>query len=312
VLEDGQIIESGPSYLWEGEGVHSSLPPQTFTRPHDGPGIVTKLAVRLARRHQHTSQQISLCDDVAAGLQVLSDACASGTAEQGFALSNAALKVMLGVAAPPVSGPTGDPRVVVVLSTSAQVAEQLTIREALLREASLRKTAGGKAPRPPIDARSLSRVVPGLVDFSASSIDLSQVPLPTGHVLQWLGFVGPMSRLQEAIGQGHDLLQSAARPDAWIAQSIHGGRQVEVKWLQVEPRQLTLSDEPLVGYHALWEIMIALGYEAYHYPAALLHELRAPGHESPPSPSPAPSRKLTRVLPASRPPPLSRPNDHET
>jgi FAD/FMN-containing dehydrogenase len=182
-------------------------------------------------------------------------------------LSWPSAKMMMGIKHPDPTPAPGDPLFFLYVDLTSETKAEMRAKEAILRGVLKDLTKEGERFEEPLDVLDLVKVNPGLSSFANFPTDLEFLTSHGGGGMSWIGTYGPLSKMDEGIQTGIDIMVRHGFPPLIVSRPMRGGHFVVLRLITTfdkrKPEEIarvkTLNAE-------LLEAVTKLGYVMYKTP----------------------------------------------
>ena len=226
VLSDGSLARTG---AWAMAGVPPfglvPFPGLTglFTAWQGTTGIATKMAFQLWPKHPFGRRLFVLCYSARGTYEAMRRLCRKEICDDIGGLSWPAGKMMMGVPKPGTSPIEGEPTFYLYLDLTAELEEELALKERMVRGVLADLRREGERFEEPFDIQTLLRVNPIMGKFADFPTDLEFLTNHGGGGLTWIGTYGPISRFDDAADAGVAIMARHGIAPLIVSRAMRGG-----------------------------------------------------------------------------------------
>jgi len=278
LLADGTFLRTGS---WAIEGVppfgRPPIPDLTgmFTAFQGTTGLTTKMVFQLWPKHPIEQRLFVLGYDPHSVFDAVQRLCRMEICEDIGGLSWPTGKMMMGVQYPaPEPDPT-EPTWFLYVDLSAELPEEMAIKERLLNQALDEQRAKGARFEAPLDIHTLLKVNPAMGVFAEFPVDLKFLTDHGGGGLTWMGTYGPLSRFASCAEHCNEIMASHGYAPGIVSRPMRGGHFGVLRFLatfdktdreQIEVVRAMMAD--------LLEACAERGFAMYKTPDWALQKLK--------------------------------------
>ncbi len=235
VLADGSLARTG-SWALEGVSPYGQVPFPALTGLFVGwagtTGIVSKMAFQLWPQHKFNQRLFILTYSAHGTFEAVRRLVRREFCDDLGGLSWPSAKMMLGVKHPHPEPAPGEPTFILYADLTADIEEEMSLKVRMLNDVlhSVRKE--GEQIEEPIDIKTLLKVNPAMSPFADFPTDLEFLTNHGGGGLSWVGTYGPLSRFEQGIAAGTEIMVRHGFAPMIVTRPMRGGHYAVLRFVE--------------------------------------------------------------------------------
>lgn len=235
VLHDGTVAKLGS---WALSDVAFGLVPfpglaGLFIGWQATTGIATKMAYQLWPKHPLNKRLFILTYSTRGTFESVRRLMRKEICDDIGGLSWPSGKMMLGVKHPHPVPSKGEPTFFLYADLTAEIEEEMAVKEKLLNKVLNEMRSEGEVIEEPMDVEMLISINPAMKPFADFPTDLKFLTDHGGGGLTWIGTYGPLSRFEEGIEAGTEIMVKHGFPPTIVTRPMRGGHYGVLRFITI-------------------------------------------------------------------------------
>lgn len=235
VLHDGTVAKLGS---WALSDVAFGLVPfpnlaGLFIGWQATTGIATKMAFQLWPKHPLNKRLFILTYSTRGTFESVRRLVRKEICDDIGGLSWPSGKMMLGVKRPNPVPSKGEPTFFLYVDLTAEIKEEMAVKEKLLNRVLNEMRSEGEIIEEPMDVEMLISINPAMKPFADFPTDLKFLTDHGGGGLTWIGTYGPLSRFEEGIEAGTEIMVKHGFPPTIVTRPMRGGHYGVLRFITI-------------------------------------------------------------------------------
>ncbi|MCC6521161.1 MAG: FAD-binding oxidoreductase [Polyangiaceae bacterium] len=235
VLADGSLVRTGSWALSDSAFGLVPFPDVSgmFIGWQGATGITTRMAFQLWPRHRLNKRLFVLTYSAHGTFEAVRRLCRTELCDDIGGLSWPSAKMMMGVKNPYPEPATGEPTFFLYVDLTAETAAEMALKEGVLEQILADIHRKGDRIEEPLDVATLLRVNPALGAFAEFPVELEFLTNHGGGGLTWIGTYGPLSRFEDGIAAGTEIMVRRGFPPLIVTRPMRGGHYGVLRFVAI-------------------------------------------------------------------------------
>ncbi|MBI4952449.1 MAG: FAD-binding oxidoreductase [Myxococcales bacterium] len=277
VLSDGSLVRTGSWALSDSAFGLVPFPDVSglFLGWQATTGITTRMAFQLWPRHPLNKRLFVLTYSAHGTFEAVRRLCRTELCDDIGGLSWPSAKMMMGVKHPYPEPASGEPTFFLYVDLTAGSEAEMSLKERTLEQTLADVRHLGERIEEPLDVATLLRVNPALGAFAEFPVELEFLTNHGGGGLTWIGTYGPLSRFEDGIAAGTEIMVRHGFPPLIVTRPMRGGHYGVLRFVAIFDKKDAAEIERVKKLNLeLLEMVTAKGFVMYKTPPWAWEKLR--------------------------------------